>query len=331
MKPILVYKLESDFNSRALDSGKWVDGEWMAKLELKIKKYLNVKYVVLTNNGTSALLAAYWVLKNRYKDISIDPYTFPASYQPAKILGYQVNFERSFLKYKFIPVKTKALMVLVHLFGQPNPLLGKVKADFIEDACQSFGAEFKGKKVGTFGLMGCFSFYPTKSFHTCGHGGAVVTNNKECFQKLKVFIESGRVNGQITKTPALNLRMDEIKAEFLLNELRTYDQHLKIQRAIARKFLDNILSPQPLLAEKTGERHIYSVFNLLVKSRDKFRAHMKNAGIETLVYYGDEVLPVSERKKYKDLVSSIVAIPCRWNLTSNEIRRITAALKSWFI
>lgn len=331
MKSILVYKLESDFNSRALDSGKWVDGEWMAKLELKIKKYLNVKYVVLTNNGTSALLAAYWVLKNRYKNLSIDPYTFPASYQPAKILGYQINFERSFLREKFIPVKTKALKVLVHLFGQPNPLLGKIKADFIEDACQSFGAEFAGKKVGTFGLMGCFSFYPTKSFHTCGHGGAVVTNNKECFQKLKVFIESGRVNGNMTETPALNLRMDEIKAEFLLNELKTYDQRLKIQRAIARKFLGVILTTQPLLAEKTGERHIYSVFNLLVKNRDKFREHMKNAGIETLVYYGDEVLPVSERKKYKDLVSSIVAIPCRWNLTGNEIRRIITALKSWFI
>lgn len=330
MKIIPFYKLTSEYKSKVFNSGKWVDGELIKKFESKIKEYLKVKYVVLTNNGTSALLAAYWVLKNRYSRLIIDPYTFPASYQPAKLLGYKIKFERNFLT-DWQNTDPNYLHTVVHLFGQPNPLLNKLKNNFIEDACQSFGAEFKGKKVGTFGIMGCFSFYPTKSLHTCGHGGAVVTNDKECFKKLKIFIESGRVNGKLTENIALNLRMDEIKAEYLLNEFKVYEDRLKIQRSLANKFLEIIPSPQPLLQEEMGDRHIYSIFNLLIKNRDKFRQYMKKLGIETLIYYGNEVLPKNEWIKYKDLTSSIVAIPCRWNLSGEEINRITKALKQWFV
>ncbi len=330
MKIIPIYKLHSDFSSKVLNSGKWVDGEQIKELELKIKDYLKVRYVVLTNNGTSALLAAYWVLRKRYKRLTVDPYTFPASYQPAALLGYQIKFKRTFLTdYK--ETNDGSLRTIVHLFGQPNPMLEKMNGVFIEDACQSFGAEFKGKKVGTLGIMGCFSFYPTKSLHTCGHGGAVVTNDKKCFEQLKVFIESSRINGKLTENIALNLRMDEIKAEFLLNELKTYERKIKIQRDLAKKLSEIIPSPQPFLSEETGNRHIYSVFNLVVKERDQFRQHMKEAGIETLIYYGDEVLPKNERLKYKDLTSSIVAIPCRWNLTKEEIVRIKTALRNWFL
>ena len=330
MDRIPIYKLQSNYRSVIYNSGKWIDGPKSKGLEEKLKEYLGVKYIVLTNSGTSALLAAYWVLKNEFSTLFCDPYTFPATYQPASLLGYKVNFTKTILTNGPILSK-KGLNVITHLFGQPNRLLSKTNnTSFIEDACQSFGAEFNGKKLGTFGKLGCFSFYPTKMFHTCGHGGAVVTNEEKYYKAAKIFIESGRIDGELTEEIALNLRMDEVKAEFLLYELSDYENKIKRQREIAEEFFRLAPSPQPFLEEKGGERHIYSIFNLCLKKRDEFRSYMDGLGIETLIYYGDNILPEKERLKYKELTSAIVAIPCRWNLTPKEIRRIKEALKGWF-
>lgn len=331
MDKIPIYKLQSNYKSTVYNSGKWTNGSKTKELEEKLKEYLNVKYVILTNSGTSALLATYWVLKNEYDTLFVDPYTFPATYQPARLLGYKINFIKTILADKISLPKT-GLNVITHLFGQPNRSLSKINnISFIEDACQSFGAEFNGKKLGTFGKLGCFSFYPTKMLHTCGHGGAVVTNQENYYKGLKIFIESGRFEGKMTEEIALNLRMDELKAEFLLYELDNYESKINKQREIAKEFLRLVPLPQPFLEETSGERHIYSTFNLCLKNRDKFRKYMDNLGIETLVYYGDDVLPVTERSKYKELTSTIVAVPCRWNLTVREIARIKGALKGWFI
>ncbi len=330
MNRVPIYKLQSNYKSTVYNSGKWIDGPKTKELEEKLKEYLDVKYVVLTNSGTSALLTAYWILKSEHNTLSVDPYTFPATYQPARLLGYKINFVKTILANKISLPKT-GLNVITHLFGQPNRLLSKTNnTAFIEDACQSFGAEFNGKKVGTFGKLGCFSFYPTKMFHTFGHGGAVVTNEENYYKAAKIFIESGRIEGKMTEEVALNLRIDELKAEFLLYELDNYESRIMRQREIAREFSRLIPLPQPFLEEKNGERHIYSIFNLCVEDRDKFRNYMDSLGIETLIYYGEDVLPKQERSKYKKLTSTIVAIPCRWNLTSSEIARIKKALKGWF-
>lgn len=329
MDRITIYKLQSNHRSKVFNSGRWIDGIRMRKLEEKLKEYLGVKYVVLTNSGTSALFAAYWVLRNEFNALFVDPYTFPATYQPARLLNYKINFVRTIANG--VSLSKEGLNVVTHLFGQPNRLL--LKADniiFIEDACQAFGAEFDGKKVGTFGKLGCFSFYSTKILHTCGHGGAVVTNEEKYYKAVKVFVESGRIDGKMTEEIALNLRMDEVKAEFLLYELEDYESKIARQREIAKEFIRLIPSPQPFLDETDKERHIYSLFNICLKDRDKFREYMDRFGIETLIYYDDNILPKQERGKYKNLTSTMVAIPCRWNLTTNEIVRIKKALKGWF-
>lgn len=331
MSKIPIYKLNANYTSKVYTSGKWIDGSKIKELEEKIKVFLDIKYVVLTNSGTSALLAAYWLLRDEYKILNVDPYTFPATYQPARLLDYKLNFIRIILKNNVVFPK-KGLKVIIHLFGQPNALLAKAEGTpFIEDACQSFGAKYKGKRVGTFGKIGCFSFYPTKSLHTNGHGGAVVTNNEDYYKRAKIFIESGRLNGKMTEEIALNLRMDEIKAEFLLYELDNYEKRIICQRQIAKDFKSLIIGDQPFLQEDENSYHIFSVFNILVKNRDDFRKYMSNKGIETMVYYNDDILPVGERAKYSDLTSSIVTIPCRWNLTNREISRIKDALMGWFV
>lgn len=332
MDKITIYKLESNYKSHVYNSGKWVDGFKIKELEEKIKEYLQVKYVVLTNNGTSSLLAAYWVLKNEFKKLKVDPYTFPATYQAARVLNYKIEFSRTITKeVDENYFRNDSLHVITHLFGQPNNMLVyKDKINFIEDACQAFGTKYKDKKVGTFGKIGCFSFYPTKMLHTCGHGGAVVTNDESYYQKLKVFIESGRVNGEMTEEIGLNLRMDELKAEFLLWELKEYDKRIATQRDIAKKLIKLVQGNQPFLEEKPDYYHIYSTFNMLIKNRDEFIKYMNNLDIQTMIYYGKNILPSKIRNQYADLTSSIVAIPCRWNLKEVEIKRIKNALKGWF-
>ena len=331
MNKITLYKLESQHKSTSYNSGDWIDGIKMKELEEKIKEYLGVKYVILTNSGTSALLACYWVLKNKYHKLSVDPYTFPASYQPARLLDYKINFKR-ILFLKHLATTKDELYTITHLYGQPNELVKTInKRVLIEDACQSFGAELNRKKVGTFGLLGCYSFYPTKTLHTCGHGGAVVTDDKDYYEKLKVFIESGRSGKKLTENIALNLRFDEVKAEFLLDEFKDYDKRMDIQRDIAKELIPLIPGNQPFLEEKEGSRHIFSTFNIILNNRDKFIEHMTNKRIETKVYYDNDVLPVSERDGYKDITSAIVSIPCRWNLTENEISTIKKALEEFFL
>lgn len=330
MDRIILYKLKVAHQSRVYNSGKWIDGQKIKELEERLQQYLNVKFVVLTNSGTSSLLTAYWVLKNEFRALSVDPYTFPATYQSAKILNYKVHFIKHILESE-PPLSGEELNVITHLFGQPNNLLSKIgESPFIEDACQAFGAEHKGKKVGTFGKFGCFSFYPTKSLHTCGHGGALVTNNEEYYRAAKVFIESGRINGSMTNQIALNLRIDEIKAEFLLHELVDYDERVARQRHIAQEFIGLVPTNQPLLGEVQGDRHIYSTFNICIDQRDKFKSYMDKLGIDTAVYYDKDILPEKERQKYEELTSRIVAIPCRWNLTDAEIKKIKKALQGWF-
>ncbi|MBC7567002.1 MAG: DegT/DnrJ/EryC1/StrS family aminotransferase [Pedobacter sp.] len=326
---IRLYKLESTRTSAVYASGLWIDGNAMSRLEKDLSEYLGVKHVILTNSGTSALLAAYWVLKSRFATVNVDPYTFPATYQPARLLNYDVKFIRNILNEP-IKIMSEGLNVITHLFGQPNRLLDTKAQNFIEDACQSFGAEFEGKKVGTFGLMGCFSFYPTKSLHTCGHGGALVTNDAELYHKAKGFTESGRVNGVMTDTIALNLRMDEIKAEFLVEELKSYDENMGNQRRIAQQFINVIPKPQPFLSERNGDRHVYSVFNLMVDDRNKFRAFFDAKGIETAIYYDTNMLPLAQRANYNDITDHIVSIPCRYSLTSKEVDRLLTALQEWY-
>lgn len=330
MEPIPLHKLQSSYQSLVYNSGRWIDGACMRELEEKLKKYLGVKYIVLTNSGTSALLAAYWVLKQEFSSITTCPYTSPATYQAARVLNLETRFKRFILQSK-VELSSVSLNVLVHLFGQPNQLLTQVEGKpFIEDATQSFGAEFRGHKLGTLGKIGCFSFGPTRTLHTNGFGGALCTNDESYYQALKLFVESGKSGGTVADVIALNLGMDEVKAEFLLWELAQYDQRMNIQREIVKDYLSVIPFEQPLLQEEDGDRHIYSVCNLLIEKRDEFRDFMKEKKIETKVHYGEQSLPADQRRLYADLTTSIVSIPCRWNMGGDEVRRVRQGLREWF-
>ncbi|RIL10255.1 MAG: hypothetical protein DCC75_04740, partial [Proteobacteria bacterium] len=302
MERITLYSLSSDYSSKLYNSGRWIDGAAMRALEERLQDYLGVKFIVLTNSGTSSLLAAYWALKDRFpQGIITCPYTWPATYQTSKVLGIPTRYTRLVCRSRidlFGDSSDSSIVALVHLFGQPQPHLPRLMESgqpFIEDAAQAFGAEYNGKKVGTFGMIGCYSFYPTKTLHTCGHGGALSTDDEDLYREMKLFVECGRWEGKVTQAVALNLRMDEIKAEFLVWELERYDERMRTQRDLAKEFQKLIPGPQPFIEEAPNSRHIYSVFNLLLDKREDFRSFMNDRGIDTMVYYNQDVLPEEVR------------------------------------
>lgn len=301
----------------------------MKRLEKRLQEYFNVEFVILTNSGTSSLLAAYHALRDSFDTLTVDPYTFPATYQPARFLNYDVQFKRSILKDDSLNPDT--LNAIVHLFGQPMRMPPTpAGAPYIEDVAQAFGAEYAGRKLGTFGMIGCLSFYPTKILHTCGHGGAIITSSLELYEKMKPFVECGRVNGKMTEIPGLNLRLDEIKAEFLLHEMDLIEGVIERQREIARRYRRHVPGLQPLLEEREGDRHVYSTFNMLLDDREQFRAFMSSRKIDTMVYYDETILPESSRPLYHDITGRVIAVPCRASLTDEEVNRIEDAIGEWF-
>lgn len=330
MESIPIYKLQSSYQSQVYNSGNWIDGPCVKELEAKLKDYLGVKYIVLTSSGTSSLLAAYWVLKQEYSSITTCAYTWPATYQAARVLNLETRFKRFILQPK-VELSSVSLNVLSHLFGQPSPLLAQIEGrPFIEDASESFGAEFRGQKLGTLGKIGCFSFHPSRTLHTNGNGGAICTNDESYYNALKLFVDGGRTDGGLIDTIALNLSMDECRAEFLLWELAQYDKRMNLQREIVKDYLSVIPFEQPLLQEEEGDRHVYSFCNLLIEKRDEFRDFMGEKKIETMIHFGEEILPSDQHRLYSDLTTSIVSIPCRWNMTGDEVRRVRQALREWF-
>lgn len=329
MNPISFYQLSAQHSPTCYSTGAWIDGVHMKRLEKRLQEYFDCEFVLLTNSGTSSLLAAYYALRDDFDTLTVDPYTFPATYQPARFLQYNVRFKKSILKDETLTSDT--LNAVVHLFGQPMRMPATpTDAPYLEDVAQAFGAEYAGRKLGTFGMIGCLSFYPTKILHTCGHGGAIITSERRLFEKMKPFVECGRVNGKMTEIPGLNLRLDEIKAEFLLHELDQIEEVIERQREIALRYRQLVPGYQPLLEERDGDRHVYSTFNMLLDDRDEFRAFMSSRKIDTMVYYDESILPESLRPSYQDITGRVVAVPCRATLTNGEVTRIEDALGEWF-
>jgi perosamine synthetase len=212
---------DNSLTSAAKDGGKRV-----RELESLLQDYLNVKNVVSINSGTSALLAALIAADVKIGDeVLLPSFTFVATANSILAAGakpvfvdvnkYDYTIDVSDLKAK-ITKKTRAI-IPVHLYGHPSDMdeiaeVAETKSiSIIEDACQSLGSTYNNRQTGTFGIMGCFSFYASKVL-TSGEGGAVVTDDNSIAEKLKMIRNHGMVEGYDTRILGLNLRLPEISA-----------------------------------------------------------------------------------------------------------------------
>ena len=169
----------------------------------------------------------------------------------------------------------------------------------IEDACQAHGATYDKRKVGSFGIMGCFSFYPTKNLGGYGDGGMVVTDEKKYEQKLRLLRCYGERKKYQHVLKGHNSRLDEIQAATLRVKLRYLDLWNEERRTKAKAYTKG-LSPLGVIcpSEKRGSRPIYHVYAIKTGKRDSLQAFLKTKGIETLIHYP---IPIPFQKAYREL------------------------------
>lgn len=285
---------------RVLRSGWYILGNEMIEFEKQFAEWLGVKHCVALNSGTDALILAFRALGIQKGDEVI----CPANTYIASIIGvtenggtpvfvdadHHMEMDADAIEEK-ITNKTKAILP-VHLYGHSSNM-EKIKAIadkhhllLVEDCAQCHGAAFGGKLTGTFGNIGCFSFYPTKPLGALGDAGAVVTNDDQLAEKVRLLRNYGSKVKYHNEINGVNSRMDEIQAAVLKVGLKYLKDGNRERQRIAEKYLEKIKNPLVSFQISYPEAdHVYHLFPILVKERDRFQAFLKKKGIDTAVHY----------------------------------------------
>lgn len=351
-KHYLLYKEEIDTAIHAvMDKCNFIMGEEVSKLENDLLAYVGVRHAITCSSGTDALQLSLMAIDISPGDeVITTPFTFIATAEMIAHLGavpvfvdideatYSIDATKIEEK---ITSKTKAI-IPVSLYGQTadmdaiNVIASKHGLIVIEDAAQSFGATYKGKKSCALSDIGCTSFFPAKPLGCFGDGGAIFTDSDILADKMR----SMRVHGQSKRYHhryiGIGGRIDTIQAAVLNVKLRYYENDLALRQEVARKY-DAALEgkhPLPFIADKRTSA--YAQYSIRVQSRDVLQDELKRHGIPTAVHYpmplhlqecftylgykqGD--FPISER-----VANEIISLPMNPFLSDTEIEYIVGLL-----
>ncbi len=293
---------------RVVRSQQFILGDEVAAFEREVAEYCGTQEAVGCASGTDALLLSLVACGTEPGDeVITSPYTFFATAGSIVRAGarpvfvdiepdsYNLNLDAVAAA---ITAKTRAI-IPVHLFGRPveiGPLLdlaARHGIDIIEDACQAIGAEWHGKRAGSFGTAGCFSFFPSKNLGAFGDGGAVTTSDVDLAKRLRALRVHGMERRYHHRWIGWNSRLDAIQAAVLRVKLRHLDRWSEARRRNAQQYrelfhehglTDLVRLPDP------GPAHVRHVFNQFVirvpaEHRDPLRKHLRNHGVGTEVYY----------------------------------------------
>jgi dTDP-4-amino-4,6-dideoxygalactose transaminase len=299
---------------RVLHNCSFVAGPEIEKFEKNFAAYLGVAQCVTVSNGTDALQLVLQALGVGPGDeVLTVPHTFIATAEGISATGARPVFvDIDPVSYTMDPAlveraitrRTKAILP-VHLYGQPadmDALLAiaeKHKLPVVEDACQAHGAEYKGRKAGSIGAAGCFSFYPSKNLGCCGEGGAVTTNNIELATRVRMLRDHGSVRKYEHSFPAYNCRLEGLQGAILSTKLPHLDVWNNKRRAIAARYKDLFAGTKVVTPEEMPYvRHVYHLYIVRVEDREALRQALGEAGIETGLHYP---IPLHLQRAYKNL------------------------------
>ncbi len=297
--------------NRVLRSGQIAQGACVEQLEREFASLCGVREAVAVNSGTAALfiaLVAHGIGPG--DEVITTPFTFAATANAVLMTGARPVFvdirESDFnIDPNLIPARitphTRAI-IPVHLYGHPadmtriSDIAQRHGLAVIEDACQAHGAEWHGRRVGSFGT-GCFSFYPTKNM-TTGEGGMVTTNDAQVAGRLRRLRSHGAARAYNHTELGYNFRMTDISAAIGLAQLQRLDSFTRKRRANARYYgakLSGVITP----SESAGAVHVYHQYTVRVPDgRDIFQAKLSEEGIGSAVYYP---LPLHQQPYYREL------------------------------
>ena len=291
-------------SEKSLTSSSFDGGKRVQQFEKLLSKFVKSKFAVAVNSGTAALQASLYAIDIKPGDeVLVPSFTFVATANSVKSVGAKPVFvdilkdnytmDPNDLKKK-ITRRTKAI-IPVHLYGHMAymdeilEVASKKHIKIIEDASQSLGSKLKGKHSGTFSHLGCFSLYAGKVI-TSGEGGAIVTNNKKLFEKLKQIRNHGFSKNNITTTFGLNLRISEISAAIAKIQMKKLPRLLN-QRKNNSKALTELLENHDVIlpVQRKNETVNWYLYTIAMKNRDKVMKRLNSSGIGARVYYSPPI------------------------------------------
>jgi dTDP-4-amino-4,6-dideoxygalactose transaminase len=297
-----------------LESCQFTLGSEVAKFEEEFAAYTGSRFAIGVNTGTSALhLALLAANIGPGDEVVTVPFTFVATvaaihYTGAKAVFVDIDprtytIDPAGIEAAVTP-RTKAIMP-VHLYGQPadmDPIMVIAKKHgliVIEDACQAHGAEYKGKRVGSIGDFGCFSFYPGKNLGAYGEGGLVTTQNGEFNRTVRMLRDWGTEKKYQHVLKGYNYRLEGIQGAVLRVKLRCLEKWTEARRAVAARYdsqfaCSGIITPQAM----TYARHVYHIYAIRTDQRSRWQEELQAQDIQTGVHYPT---PVHLLPAYADL------------------------------
>lgn len=300
-----------------LESSYFIMGPNVSSLEEEVAAYCGVKHAVGVASGTDALhLALRGAGIGEGDEVITTPFTFIATAEAISYVGAQpvfvdidpctFNIDTSLIE-KAITGRTKAIMP-VHLFGQPadlNPIVALCKKHglkLIEDCAQSFGADYEGKKTGTFGEFGSFSFFPSKNLGCYGDGGMIITNDDMAAEEVKVYRNHGSRQRYHHSVIGYNSRLDEMQAVILRVKLKYIEEYNRRRRENAARYTERLKDAGVIPPFEDGKGvHVYHQYTILSEERDAIQKALSDAGIASAIYYP---IPLHQQEVYKEIYSS---------------------------
>lgn len=334
-------------------SGAFIGGSFVAELEEKLAAYTGSKHCISCASGTDAIILSLMAGGIKAGDeVITTPFTFIASAEVISLIGAvpvfvdieegSYNIDANKIKAA-ITEKTKAI-VAVSLFGQCadmdaiNAVADEHGLLVIEDAAQSFGAEYKGRKSCALSKLGTTSFYPSKPLGAYGDGGAVFTDDDELDRLLRILKNHGQSGRYVHEYIGMNSRLDAVQAAILLTKFELFDDELKKREEAAALYAELLGDLDISLPTINKDRKsVYAQYSVRVKDRDGFAKRMKDEGIPTAIHYP---IPLNKQKVYskysstkmpvaEKVSSEIISLPFSPYISKDEQKQVAqAAAKS---
>ena len=334
---------------KVLAHGKYILGPEVVELEEKLANYTGAKYCISCANGTDALQIALMALGVGPGDEVITPgFTYIATAETSAVLGAKpvyvdidertYNLDPALLEAAITP-KTKAI-IAVSLYGQCadydaiNEIAAKHGIPVIEDAAQSFGATYKGRKSGNLTTIACTSFFPSKPLGCYGDGGAIFTNDEELAKVIRQVARHGQDRRYHHIRVGVNSRLDTLQAAILLPKLAILDDEIALRQQVAANY-NQLLNEKGIETTPFIEEHntsVYAQYTIRVKNREQVIEELQAKGIPTAVHYpiplnkqpavaSDDFLPIGDR-----IAQEVLSLPMHPYLTVEQLELITASV-----
>lgn len=336
--------------NRVLDHGQYIMGPEVAELEGRLAAYTGARHCITVASGTEALLISLMALGiGQGDEVITTAFTFVATAEVIALLGAtpvfvdiepdSCNIDSSRIEAA-ITSRTRAIMP-VSLYGQPpdmdeiNAIAVRHGLQVIEDAAQSFGAEYKGKKSCNLCTVGCTSFFPSKPLGCYGDGGAIFTSDDALAKAMKEIRVHGQSKRYVHTRLGVGGRMDTLQCAVVLAKLDRFEWEVQTRREIGARYNELLKTIVPTVSQRSDRTSVFAQYTVFVENRDRVQQQMTEKGIPTAVHYPiplHQQVAYHKRCRFMDLSVSdhigtkVLSLPMGADLKGADQERVVATL-----